>query len=86
MASFSTIPVAHPEAGSDAEIARSAELRLQAGAYPVLKNVVCECSAGRLVLTGAVGSYYLKQMAQTLVARIPGVEQVDNQLEVLSVR
>lgn len=86
MASFSTLPDTLPEVGSDAEIARTAEHRLQAGSYPVLKNVVCECVAGRLVLTGTVGSYYLKQMAQTLVARIPGVEQVDNQLEVLSVR
>jgi osmotically-inducible protein OsmY len=39
-----------------------------------------------LTLTGAVGSFYLKQIAQTIVARVPGVGRIDNQLEVLSSR
>jgi osmotically-inducible protein OsmY len=37
---------------------------------------------GRIVLSGKVGTYFQKQMAQEVVRRIEGVEQIDNCLEV----
>ncbi len=67
-------------------IVEQAERRLQAGPYPVLRQISCEFADGLLVLRGAVGSYYLKQMAQTLVSRIPGVTRVDNRLDVITSR
>lgn len=37
------------------------------------------------VLSGVVPSYYLKQIAQTVAAKIEGVMQVENRLEVHSI-
>lgn len=68
------------------EIALAAASSLRAGPYPVLRNISCRCESGQLTLTGAVGSFYLKQIAQTIVARVPGVGRIDNRLEVLSYR
>jgi osmotically-inducible protein OsmY len=38
---------------------------------------------GCVTLTGEVASYYLKQVAQTIVGRLPQVEQVNNELRVV---
>ena len=37
---------------------------------------------GRLVLEGRLPSYYLKQMLQTVLRDVEGVEQIDNQVAV----
>lgn len=37
---------------------------------------------GRVLLTGTVGSYYEKQLAQELVRRFDGVKQIDNRIQV----
>jgi osmotically-inducible protein OsmY len=42
-----------------------------------------EVAAGRVVLQGRVQSYFQKQMAQEALRRIHGVEQIDNQVEVV---
>ncbi len=39
------------------------------------------CS-GRVVLSGAVPSYFLKQMAQESLRSVEGVEEIQNELEV----
>jgi len=39
---------------------------------------------GRLVLKGRVPSFYLKQVLQTVLRDLPGVSQVDNQVDVVS--
>ena len=52
--------------------------------YHELRSVDCDFFAGRLVLHGTVSSFYLKQVAQTVVANLPGVVQIDNQLEVVA--
>jgi osmotically-inducible protein OsmY len=74
------------ESRSSDEIAQAAASSLRSGPYPVLRNISCRCESGQLTLTGAVGSFYLKQIAQTIVARVPGVGRIDNRLEVLSSR
>lgn len=74
------------ECHSGDEIAQAAASSLRSGPYPVLRNISCRCESGQLTLTGAVGSFYLKQIAQTIVARVPGVGRIDNRLEVLSSR
>jgi len=45
-------------------------------------TVRIEMRAGRVVLNGVVPSYYQKQIAQEVVRRVEGVQQVDNQLQV----
>jgi osmotically-inducible protein OsmY len=68
---------------SEAGIAELAESRLRSNSYLALKNVSCECQQGRLVLRGCLPTYYLKQLAQEVVARVDGVGQVVNQISVL---
>jgi len=60
----------------------AAEARLHRSQYVELRAVSCQFHEGVLTLRGQVPSYYLKQMAQSLVDSIPGVLQLDNQLEV----
>jgi osmotically-inducible protein OsmY len=52
--------------------------------YFSLRGVQCEFDEGVLILRGRVPSFYLKQVAQTLVRGVPGVERVANQLQVAS--
>ncbi len=65
-------------------IAEGAENRLRCNSYLALKNVSCEYREGVLTLRGCLPSYYLKQMAQTAVARLDGVQRIDNQIEVIA--
>ena len=37
---------------------------------------------GRVKLEGTVGSFFVKQMAQEVLRRVDGVEQIENQLKV----
>jgi hypothetical protein len=60
-----------------------AQARLGRSAYPIVRNVVCSYDNGTLVLTGRVSSYYLKQIAQTVIQTIDGVDRIMNELEVI---
>jgi osmotically-inducible protein OsmY len=61
-----------------------AERRLRSNPYLSLKNVSCDWLDGVLVLRGCLPSYYLKQIAQEVVARLDGVTAVDNQIQVVT--
>jgi osmotically-inducible protein OsmY len=61
-----------------------ARKQLQGQPYRALKHVSCEYRDGALVLRGRLPSYFLKQMAQTAVARLPGVERIHNHIEVVT--
>ena len=67
---------------SEPNVARLVEQQFQDGPYPVLRNVICEYDAGRLTLRGRVSTFYLSQIAQSLAAKVPGVDYVENCLEV----
>jgi osmotically-inducible protein OsmY len=56
---------------------------LRESRYSALRQICCEVCAGVLILRGRVSSYYLKQVAQTVVARAEGVQRIDNQIEVV---
>src|SRR5262245_65590870 len=58
-----------------------AEGCLRRNPYRTLKNVACDCRDGVLVLRGCLPSYYLKQVAQEVVARLEGVQAIDNQIQ-----
>ncbi|NUQ64461.1 MAG: BON domain-containing protein [Pirellulales bacterium] len=69
---------------SSNRVAEAARARLRNHPHPPIQEISCECDTeGRLVLRGRLPSYYLKQLAQTAVARLPGVEQVLNETEVV---
>jgi osmotically-inducible protein OsmY len=51
--------------------------------YLTGKKLRFEAHQGRVVLRGVVGSYFQKQMAQESLRGVEGVEQIENELEVL---
>ncbi|HWG45213.1 MAG TPA: BON domain-containing protein [Gemmataceae bacterium] len=78
-------PIAAPPKNMRPEkIAELAEANLHHEPYLVLRNVKCEYREGVLTLDGCLPSYHLKQVAQTAVASVPGVEHIDNQIKVVS--
>jgi osmotically-inducible protein OsmY len=66
----------------DCDIVEQAQERLRAVPYISFQDLRCEYRHGLLVLQGRVESYYEKQLAQEAVAKLEGVTQVVNQLEV----
>ncbi len=63
--------------------AELAERALRNSPYLALRNVTCACRDGVLTLRGCLPTYYLKQVAQAVVARVDGVRQVVNEIEVV---
>ena len=67
------------------ELARAATKRLRSACYPSIQGLSCECDdRGVLYLRGRLSSYYQKQLAQEAVAHLPGVVEIVNQAEVVS--
>jgi hypothetical protein len=73
----------HPAPG-ECPITLLAVCRLRASGYGALHGLGCTFESGVLHLRGCVPSYYLKQVAQSVVVDLEGVLQVNNQLEVFS--
>jgi len=65
-------------------IVRQAQSQLNASGYYELKGISCdyEEESGVLTLQGCVSSFYIKQLAQSLVGKLTRVQQVDNLLDV----
>lgn len=63
-------------------LADQASAQLRESPYNALREIDCRAQAGVVTLTGTVPSYHLKQVAQTLVGNLQGVQRVDNRLEV----
>lgn len=59
-----------------------AQQMLSQSPYGELHSAVCESRDGVVVIRGRVSSFYLKQIAQSVVQKLPGVLRVDNRLEV----
>jgi len=64
-------------------VREQAESQLLRNPYLALKNVSCEYNEGTLTLHGCLPTYYLKQVAQTAVGRLHGVERIVNQIVVV---
>jgi hypothetical protein len=71
------------QGGGDWEVVERAEDRLRNSAYQELRSVFCSYRGGILTLRGRVPSFYLKQLAQTLLTGLDSVEHLNNQVEVL---
>ena len=50
--------------------------------YPSLAAVDCEVSSNRVILSGCLPSYHLKQLAQVAALRVTGPGLVDNRVVV----
>ncbi len=64
--------------------AEMAENHLRSNSYLALKNISCEFRQGVLILKGNLPTYYLKQVAQAVVAPTAGVERIINEIEVVA--
>jgi osmotically-inducible protein OsmY len=63
-------------------LAQRVEGAIVANPYFCTRRLRFEAEEGRVILSGSVGTYYHKQMAQEIVRRIEGVREIDNCLEV----
>ncbi len=54
----------------------------RSGYVPLQRLVVREFDDGCVRIEGRVRTYYLKQVAQTIALATPGVEQIQNHVEV----
>src|SRR5436190_11954328 len=70
----------------DRRIAELAASRLRSQSYFLLRAVSCHAEGGVLTLRGTLPSYYLKQVAQSIAATVPGVARVVNQISVDALR
>ena len=67
---------------AEAAMATAALARLRQSPYVPLRNVSCSFFEGVLTLGGRVPSYYLKQIAQSLMSDLPAVREIRNELRV----
>jgi len=68
---------------SEATLSDRIDQAIQTNPYVNGRLLRFETSGSRVVLHGAVKSYFQKQMVQEALRHIEGVEQIDNCLEVL---
>jgi osmotically-inducible protein OsmY len=66
----------------DAETAQVAADELRRSSYLGLHDVRCTYRDGVLTLHGRLYSFYLKQVAQSLVRDLPNVRRIENEIEV----
>jgi osmotically-inducible protein OsmY len=76
------LTVVHSKSDRSNDITEAARRCLRASPYNVFAGVSCECDDGVLFLKGQVSSFHHKQVAQEAVARVNGVIQVVNEIEV----
>ena len=60
-----------------------AQAILAASVYPSIRALTCDDHEGVLSIRGQVASFYLKQVAQTIVRGTRGVEEINNQVYVV---
>jgi osmotically-inducible protein OsmY len=72
-----------PDESQSNQILALAKERILHQSHLSVQRIWCEYSGERLYLRGQVPSYYLKQLAQTAVSGMEGVNQVVNEIEVL---
>ena len=65
------------------EIVTRVRQALRKLSYNQLDGVDCLVANGQVTLSGILRSYYLKQIAQAIAMRVPGVQQVENRIQVI---
>jgi len=64
------------------DLGRRIEITFLSMGYRNLRDVRCTCKDGRAVLTGRTKTFYQKQVAQVIAAKVTGVTAVENLIEV----
>ena len=78
-------PIEEREQGISKEkpvVQAEAQSQLRKSGYHELHLVSCDFHEGVLTLRGRVSSFYLKQVAQELIRRLDGAEEINNRVEV----
>ena len=77
---------AHPASSSrrleDDGLRSAALARLRSSGYAGLRRLRCEVTDAVVIVRGTLPSYYLKQMAQSVILRLDGIRSVKNLVEV----
>lgn len=73
-----------PVPSKGARVAAAAGGRLRSAGYQGLAEVTCEFHEGVLTLRGSVPTFYLKQVAQTVVQALADVTEIVNRIEVIA--
>lgn len=66
----------------DELLSRTVQDKLTESGYWHLRQISVAAKAGRVHLQGKLPTYFLKQMAQEMVACVPGVSHVENHVHV----
>ena len=66
------------------DVQTRAQAKLRACPYREVQKTTCLFHKGVLLLQGTVSSYYLKQIAQTVLMRVEGVRHIVNTIRVHS--
>lgn len=67
---------------NDDELRTAALKLLQSSSYAPLRRIQCDVRQAVVILHGDVSSYFLKQMAQTFIQRLHGIQSVTNLVQV----
>ena len=54
----------------------------QASHYRTIRQLTCRFEGGVLTISGRLSSYYLKQLAQTMIRGVEGIEYIVNDVQV----
>ena len=71
-----------PSGGEENAIENRIRHSLAKLGYAQLNGIECKASGDQLLLTGELDSFYLKQVAQSVAIKVPGVRNVHNQIRV----
>jgi len=63
-------------------VGNAAARLLEVSGYAALRQLQCEIIESTVIVRGFLPSYYLKQMAQTILQRLDGISTVMNLVEV----
>jgi osmotically-inducible protein OsmY len=72
-----------PSNNDEGQIVAAARQRILHQPHLTVQRIWCDFEEGNLFLRGQVPSFYYKQLAQEAVARLEGVSQVVNEIEVV---
>lgn len=56
--------------------------QLRASAYASVRTLFCQAESDRVVVKGTVPCYYLRQIAESLAAKVVGVDRLESQIQV----
>jgi hypothetical protein len=70
-------------ASARADLGFAAERRLRESPYFFFRNLHCHYGGGVLTVSGSVPSYKLRSLAESLIARVPGVTEIVNHIDVI---